>query len=144
MGLTVRVNSAAHAGIEDCLGVVERAARATAADRAIQEGELSITLLDDDGMAALNRDWLDRDGPTDVLAFALHQADDPPVGDIYLGVERALAQAAEEGEPPGRELARIAVHGTLHVLGWEHPETGREDSEMWRHQERIVAGLGIV
>lgn len=144
MALTVRVSREADAGIEDCAGVVERAARATAADRGIDEGELSLTLLDDEAMAALNRDWLDGDGPTDVLAFALHEADDPPIGDIYLGVERAAAQAAEEGEPPRRELARIAVHGTLHVLGWEHPDTGREASEMWRHQERIVAGLEIV
>ncbi len=70
--------------------------------------------------------------------------DEPPVGDIYLGTERAIEQAAEQGEPPARELARLAVHGTLHVLGYDHPETDRESSEMWRHQERIVTGLEFV
>jgi probable rRNA maturation factor len=141
--ITVRVNPVAEPGVDDGAGVVERAARAAAADRGVDEGELSLTLLDDDGMAALNREWLDRDGPTDVLAFALHGAGETPVGDIYLGVDRARAQAEAEGEPLRRELARLAVHGTLHVLGLDHPETDREESEMWRHQERIVAALEL-
>lgn len=144
MALTVRVNPVVEAGIEGAQAVVERAARAAAADRGVAEGELSLTLLDDPGMAALNRDWLDRDHPTDVLAFALHGPDEPPVGDIYLGTERAIEQAGDQGEPPARELARLAVHGTLHVLGYDHPETDRESSEMWKHQERIVTGLEFV
>lgn len=144
MALTVRVNPVAEVGIEGATAVVERAARATAADRGVVDGELSLTLLDDAAMTGLNRDWLDRDRPTDVLAFALHGPDEPPVGDIYLGVERAIEQAAERGERPARELARLAVHGTLHVLGYDHPEVDRESSEMWQHQERIVAGLEVV
>lgn len=143
MPVDVRVSREADAGIADDAGVVERAARATAADRGVESGELSLTLLDDRAMAALNRDWLDRDGPTDVLAFALHDPDEPPIGDIYLGVERAVAQARAVDEPARRELARLAVHGTLHVLGWDHPEADREQSEMWHHQERIVAALDI-
>lgn len=143
MPVSVRVSPEADAGIADGPAVVERAARAAADDRGVADGELSLTLLDDARMAALNRDWLDGDGPTDVLAFALHGDGEPPVGDIYVGVERAVAQAAEAGEPAVRELARLAVHGTLHVLGWDHPAAGRERSEMWEHQERIVAALGI-
>jgi probable rRNA maturation factor len=141
--LAVRVNLVADPGLDDGADVVERAARAAAADRGVEEGELSITLLDDPGMLSLNRQWLDRDRPTDVLAFALHDADEPPVGDIYLGVERARAQAEAEGEPLARELARLAVHGTLHVLGFDHPEADRERSEMWQHQERIVAAMEV-
>lgn len=143
MAVAVRVNPEAGAGVDDAPAVVERAARATVEDRGIAAGELSLTLLDDAAMAALNRDWLDRDGPTDVLAFALHDEGEPVVGDIYLGIERAVAQAADEGESPGRELARLAVHGTLHVLGFDHPETDREESEMWQHQERILATLEL-
>lgn len=143
MTLAVQVNLVADPGFDHGADVVERAARAAAADRGIEEGELSITLLDDPGMTALNRQWLDRDRPTDVLAFALHETDEPPVGDIYLGVERARAQAEAEAEPFARELARLAVHGTLHVLGLDHPEADREQSEMWRHQERIVAALEV-
>lgn len=143
MAVTVQVNPEWDGGIADAAVVVERAARAVAIDRGVEEGQLSVTLLDDDRMAALNREWLDRDEPTDVIAFALHEAGEPPVGDIYVGTERAEAQADEEGEPPRRELARLAVHGALHVLGYDHPEADREKSEMWRHQERIVDGLGV-
>ncbi len=143
MAVAIRVNGEAGGGIPDGPAVVERAARAAAEDRDVEAGELSLTLLDDAGMTALNREWLDREGPTDVLAFALHGEGEPPVGDIYLGVERAVAQAREEDEPVRRELARLAVHGVLHVLGWDHPSAEREQSEMWQHQERIVRALGI-
>jgi probable rRNA maturation factor len=145
MPAEVRVNVEASASIPnpDAAALVERAARAALEDRGVTEGAVSLTLLDDAAMAAMNRRWKDRDGPTDVLAFALHDPDEPPMGDVYLGVDRAVAQAAELGEPAGRELARLAVHGTLHVLGWDHPDEGREASEMWAHQERILAGLGV-
>lgn len=125
----------------ELVAVVQHAARAALRDRDVEEGELSITLLDDAGMAALNQQWKGRDGPTDVLAFALHGEGEPLMGDVYLGVERAVSQAEELDEPAPRELARLAVHGTLHVLGFDHPEEGREESEMWRHQERILAEL---
>jgi probable rRNA maturation factor len=145
MPAEVRVNVEASASIPnpDAAALVERAARAALEDRGVTEGAVSLTLLDDAAMAAMNRRWKDRDGPTDVLAFALHDPDEAPMGDVYLGVDRAVAQAAELGEPAGRELARLAVHGTLHVLGWDHPDEGREASEMWAHQERILAGLGV-
>jgi probable rRNA maturation factor len=122
--------------------LVERAAGAALRDRGVEEGELSIAILDDDGMAAMNRQWKGREGPTDVLAFALHEPGAPVVGDIYLGIERAAAQAVEEGEPVEHELARLAIHATLHVLGWDHPEEERESSEMWAMQERILGEVG--
>lgn len=142
MPVRVLVNDEAGTG-RDGVGVVARAARATLEDRGVVDGELSVTLLNDGEMAAMNRRWKQVESPTDVLAFVLHEPDQPPVGDIYLGVERASQQARELEEPPLRELARLAVHGTLHVLGFDHPVEDREASEMWRHQERIVEALGI-
>lgn len=130
-------------GGEDPVGLVDRAARAALVDRGIAEAEISVALLEDDGMIGMNRRWKGRDRTTDVLAFALHEPGEPPLGDVYIGWEQALRQAAEAGEPPVRELARLAIHGTLHVLGWDHPEEGREHSEMWQHQERILRELGI-
>lgn len=127
----------------DAIGVVRRAARAALRDQGVEAGELSITILDDVGMAALNRQWKGREGPTDVLAFPLHSGDDPVVGDVYVGLERAADQAHEVGETVERELGRLAIHGTLHVLGWEHPEEGRESSEMWEQQERILEALNV-
>lgn len=127
----------------DAVSLVVRAARAVLRDQGVEEGELSITLVDDAVMATLNRQWKGGTGPTDVLSFALHDEGEPLVGDVYLGVDRAVEQAAELGETPGRELSRLAIHGTLHVLGWDHPDEGREDSDMWRHQERILGELGV-
>jgi probable rRNA maturation factor len=142
--MPVRLEVTRHAGTKvpdgvDPVQVTDTAARATLSDRGVADAELSITLLDDADMASLNREWKERDGPTDVLAFTLHGSDEPPLGDIYIGLERAVRQAAELGEPVARELARLAIHGTLHVLGWDHPEEEREGSEMWCLQERILA-----
>jgi probable rRNA maturation factor len=123
--------------------LVERAVLAVLADRGVASAELSVTLLDDEAMAALNREWKGLDSPTDVLSFPLHEEGGAPIGDIYLGAERAAEQGAAVGESTERELARLAIHGTLHVLGWDHPEDGRESSEMWVHQERILAGLEL-
>lgn len=125
------------------VAIVERAARATLEARGIGEAEVSLALLDEAAMAALNGRWKGREAPTDVLAFALHENGDPPLGDVYLGWEQAARQAADVGEPVTRELARLAIHGTLHVLGFDHAEEDRESSEMWAHQESILEALDI-
>lgn len=100
--------------------------------------ELSLTLLDDAEIRALNRDYLGHDRPTDVIAFALGGPEDL-VGDVYLGVDQARRQAAEHGVALEDELARLAIHGTLHVLGHDHP-AGEErwDSPMFARQEQIL------
>lgn len=141
MPLRIDVNPEAPGSGGEAAGVVERAAHAALEDRGVTDAELSITLLDDAAMAAMNREWKGKDAPTDVLAFPLHEPGQPPLGDVYVGFERAAAQAAELGEHRDRELARLAIHGTLHVLGWDHPEEERESTEMWAHQERILKGL---
>jgi probable rRNA maturation factor len=123
--------------------VVERAVRAVLQDRSVADAEVSVTLLDDAAMARLNREWKGHDAPTDVLAFSLYAEGEMPLGDVYVGVERASEQAGAAGEPPARELARLAIHGTLHVLGLDHPEEGRERSELWQDQERILSGLEL-
>ena len=103
--------------------------------------ELSLTLLDDDEIRNLNRQYLGHDRPTDVIAFTLGE---PPerVGDVYLGIDQAGRQAREHGETLLHELQRLAVHGTLHVLGHDHPEgEERWDSPMFELQERILSEL---
>jgi probable rRNA maturation factor len=74
-----------------------------------------------------------------VLSFALYEPGEPPVGDVYIGLEQALRQAEEAGIDPREEVARLAVHGSLHVLGHDHPKgVGRTRSAMWIMQEQIV------
>lgn len=127
------------AGVE---ALLERAVVAAARAHAARDAEISLTLLPDDAIADLNRRYLGHEGPTDVIAFALYDAGETPIGDVYLGYQQALRQAAEHGIPVEQELARLAVHGTLHVLGENHPAgEERVDSPMWSLQERIVAGL---
>lgn len=122
---------------------LEAAVRAVTDRLGAGEGEISVTLLDDEAIRALNRDHLDHDWPTDVLSFALFQEGEPVVGDIYLGYDQALRQAHEERVSSGEELLRLAVHGTLHVLGYDHPDdpAERASSQMYRLQEEILRGL---
>jgi probable rRNA maturation factor len=102
---------------------------------------VEITLLDAAAMRRLNRRATGRRGLTDVIAYALPQADGSLVGDVYL----CPAAAARWSGPAAvrDELVRLVVHGTLHVLGYDHPEgAGRTRSAMWRRQERYVKRLG--
>jgi probable rRNA maturation factor len=116
-----------------------RAVRAALRDQAVAEAEISLTLMDDDGIAELNQRFLAHDGPTDVISFALYDEGEPAVGDVYIGLQQARRQADGAGVSLDEELVRLAVHGTLHVLGHEHPAGDeRLDSEMWSVQERIV------
>lgn len=101
-------------------------------------GEVSVTFLPADEIARVNREYLDRDGPTDVIAFEL--GDDELLGDVYVCPEVAARAAREEGVELREELVRLVVHGVLHVLGHDHPEDdGRWESPMFRLQERLVA-----
>lgn len=121
---------------------VERAVRATLRAEGHGVGEVSVAFLPDAEITELNREYLDHDRPTDVISFALHGEGEPPLGDVYVGVEQALRQAAELGVDPREELLRLAVHGTLHVLGYDHPEgEDRTDSEMFRRQEEILRAV---
>lgn len=120
--------------------LLQRAARAALRRAGVRSAELSVTLLDDAEISAMNRDFLSHEGVTDVISFALYGENEDPVGDIYIGFDQALRQAGANAVDPVEELARLAVHGTLHVLGHEHPEgAGRQQSEMWQLQESILA-----
>ena len=108
----------------------------------LSEGEISLTLLDDDSIRELNRTYLGQDAPTDVISFALHEGDEAVLGDVYVGYEQAAIQAAEAGVSVEEELARLSIHGTLHVLGYDHPNTeARFSSEMFILQESLVQKL---
>ena len=110
----------------------------------VRDALVSIALVSNRRIAALNRAHLRRSGTTDVIAFGFARVGSrgPVVGDIYVAPEVARASARDNGVPVREELARLVVHGTLHVLGYDHPEAGaRTRSAMWRRQERLVARL---
>ena len=117
---------------------------ATAALRAerVSNAMVSITFVGRATMTELNRRYLRHRGPTDVISFGLARAgkSDAVVGDIYICPEIARGNARRQGVSGGEEVLRLVVHGTLHVLGYDHPETsGRAKSPMWLKQERILA-----
>jgi probable rRNA maturation factor len=106
-----------------------------------REARISVTFVGRDGMRQLNRAYKQHDRPTDVLAFALG-GPGGLVGDIYVCPWVARREAAARQVAVREELVRLVVHGTLHVLGYDHPENGRrEHSAMWRRQERYVEAL---
>jgi probable rRNA maturation factor len=120
--------------------LLARAVRAALRHESVRDAEMSVTLLDDAEIAVMNAEFLAHDGPTDVISFPLFEAEEAPVGDIYVGLQQARAHAAANHVPLEEELVRLAVHGVLHVLGHDHPDgEDRLDSEMWRVQEAIVA-----
>jgi probable rRNA maturation factor len=97
-------------------------------------------------MRRLNRRTTGRRALTDVLSFALPQPDGSLYGDVYLCPGAARRWVPKAAGPAGleEELIRLAVHGTLHVLGYDHPEgPGRTRSTMWRRQEGYVRRLGL-
>ena len=135
--LRVQVNPEAFAVDADRL---EQAVRHVLAREGVGEGEVSLTLLADPAMQDLNRRWLAHDRTTDVLSFALQGDGEPLLGDVYVGWEQAERQSAEHGVPLAEELVRLAVHGTLHLLGHDHPDAAdeRPGSPFFQRQETLV------
>lgn len=121
--------------------VVRRVVGRVLAAEGAPDAAVTVTFLSAARMRSLNRRALGHDRATDVLAFGMVH-DGHLVGDIYVCPARARRSARRLGIPAREELTRLVVHGTLHVLGHDHPEaTGRERSPMWRRQERYVAEL---
>ena len=109
-----------------------------------RDARIEIALLDAAAMRRLNRRATGRRGLTDVIAYALPVAGGL-VGDVYICPEAAVrwvARTAPGGSSLFEELVRLTVHGTLHVLGYDHPEgPARVRSAMWRRQESYVRRL---
>jgi probable rRNA maturation factor len=121
--------------------VKEAAVAALRAER-VNDAMLSITFVGRAAISELNRRYLGHHGPTDVISFGLGRQGrrGPVVGDIYICPEIARSNAKRQDVSSQEELLRLVVHGTLHTLGYDHPEGAtRTNSAMWRKQERILA-----
>jgi probable rRNA maturation factor len=113
------------------------------------DGEVSLLVTDDEVVAAYNREYRGAEGPTDVLSFAAQEPTPGFVtapemanylGDIVIALPFTRRQAAALNRPLTDELRLLAVHGTLHLLGYDHAEPG-EEAIMWAKQDAILAGL---
>jgi probable rRNA maturation factor len=123
---------------------VARIARAVLDADRVRDALLSITFVSNARIRSMNRKHLGRTGATDVISFGFRRAGKrtPIVGDVYIAPDVARASARENGVTVREELVRLVVHGTLHVLGHDHPESdARTRSLMWRKQEALVHRL---
>jgi len=110
--------------------------------------EVAVVLTDDSALRILNREWRGIDRATDVISFA-YDEDEPnahklPVhGDLVVSMDRVVEQAERFRVSEGAELARLVIHGTLHLCGYDHMEV-RERTEMRAHEDRILSQAGPV
>ena len=108
----------------------------------------NVILVNNEYIHELNRDYRHIDRPTDVITFALEDNKDFPgydvriLGDIYISLEKAHSQAVEYGHSFKREICFLAVHGFLHLLGYDHMEK-EEEKVMFARQELILNETGI-
>lgn len=144
-GVTIHLNGLEEwPDLADARSEILTAARsALGADPRLTDGDLSVTLVDDDEMERLNVEWLDRTGSTDVIAFSLGSAESV-LGDVYIAPDTAGKNASGLGVTLLEEILRLVIHGTLHVVGYDHPEgPDRTASEMYRLQEELLRGLEV-
>ncbi|KKB41884.1 rRNA maturation RNase YbeY [Bacillus thermotolerans] len=118
------------------------------------DSEVSVTFTDNERIREINRDYRGKDTPTDVISFALEEmteeelaisgAEDLPrmLGDIIISIPRAKEQAEEYGHSFERELGFLAVHGLLHLLGYDHM-TEEDEKVMFQKQKDILNEYGL-
>jgi probable rRNA maturation factor len=108
--------------------------------------EVSVLLCDDAVIAALNARWRGRDEPTNVLSFPAPRAGDSGtpahLGDIAIACETVIREAEQRGGSVSQHLAHLAIHGFLHLLGYDHGTDG-EAERMEQLEREILASLGI-
>ncbi|WP_101844935.1 rRNA maturation RNase YbeY [Halobacillus sp. Marseille-P3879] len=122
-------------------------------EKAAHEAELSITFVDNKEIQELNRNYRQKDQPTDVISFAMQelgdgevevQNEDLPVllGDIVISVDKAKEQAEDYNHSLEREYAFLSLHGFLHLLGYDHMNE-EEEKKMFQRQEDILNEFGL-
>lgn len=101
--------------------------------------EISLLLTDDETIQELNKNYRNKDKPTDVLSFPMD--DDKILGDIVISIDTAYKQASNVDIDIEREVAFLYIHGLLHLLGYDHETSIEDEKEMFELQERILKKL---
>jgi probable rRNA maturation factor len=136
--IDILVESALWKSQTDVKSALRRAIAAAAGVLSTPKAELVIVLTDDSAIRVLNRDWRGIDAATNVLSFpAVGAPGDPPlVGDIVLAYETIEREARGEGKPLAHHIAHLAVHGFLHLLGYDHER--EKEAEAMERTERVI------
>lgn len=113
--------------------------------------ECALTIVDNASIQVINRDYRGKDVPTDVISFALDDDDSDNfandllphhIGDIIISIDKAKEQAVDYGHTLDRELGFLAVHGFLHLNGYDHM-TPEDETEMFSLQNEIFTAFGL-
>ena len=114
------------------------------------DGELSILIVDDNEIAKLNKQYLDREGPTNVIAFPMHDGNFPGIshdllGDVVISVETAEREGSDSGVGIKKRFTELLIHGILHLFGYDHENDEKQARRMNRKSRellKIVASVG--
>lgn len=136
-------------------GMIQKLLSHASAEEALTgELEVSVTFMTDQAIQQVNAEYRGKDVPTDVISFALEEMTEGEVpivaeegmptvlGDIIISVETANRQAEEYGHDFNREMGFLALHGFLHLLGYDHI-TEEDETEMFGRQKEILASFGL-
>lgn len=128
---------------------VRRVLEYAAKKEGLEKTEFNVIFVDNDYIHELNKNYRGIDRETDVITFALEDEDsivmpteERVLGDIYISIDRAIAQAEEYGHSLLRELSFLAVHGFYHLLGYDHM-TKEDEEVMFAKQEEVLSSYGI-
>ncbi|MDM5302539.1 rRNA maturation RNase YbeY [Bacillus subtilis] len=139
---------------EEMLKEVDHLLQFAAEREGVQDqAEVSVTIVTNEDIQQINKEYRGKDAPTDVISFALEEegegeveilgAEMPPVlGDIIISADRTREQAEEYNHSFKRELGFLAVHGFLHLLGYDHM-TKEEEEEMFTKQKDLLDAYGL-
>ena len=110
------------------------------------EAELSVLIVDDEEIRLLNRDYLQRDKPTNVISFPMQEGEGAGLhplvlGDVVISAETASRDAAEAGIPFESELHFLLIHGILHLLGFDHERGTEEEAVRMEAREKEIFSL---
>jgi probable rRNA maturation factor len=111
------------------------------------DAELSILLVDDPQIAILNRDYLNRSGPTNVIAFPMQEGEFSDItpnllGDVVVSVDTAEREALAADIPPQERLLELLIHGILHLLGYDHETDEKEAACMEKKTKELMKLVG--
>ncbi len=107
------------------------------------DGELSILIVDDSQIKILNKEYLKREGPTNVIAFPMREGEFSNItphllGDVVISVETAQKEAEKTGISMAERFTQLLVHGILHLFGYDHEKSEEEAVEMEKKSEELL------
>lgn len=129
-------------GLEIDAGRLRAAIEQVLVGENIEEGELSVAVVDDPTIHDLNRRWLNHDEPTDVLSFVLERREGYVEGEIIVSADTARARAHEYGWPAHAELLLYVIHGALHLAGYDD-KSPSDRAEMRNRERSYLARVGL-